>query len=69
MNHVPYANAIGSLIYAMVCTRPDLSHAVSMVSSHMHDLGRGSLRGSEMDSMVHQKYHKCWSGIQEEFYR
>jgi hypothetical protein len=26
MSHVPYASAIGSLMYAMVCTRPDIAH-------------------------------------------
>jgi len=41
MTHVPYANAVGSLMYAMVCTRPDLSQAVSMVSRYMHDPGQG----------------------------
>ena len=41
MTHVPYASAVGSLMYAMVCTRPDLSQAVSMVSRYMHDPGRG----------------------------
>ena len=30
MTHVPYASAVGSLIYAMVYTRLDLSHAVSI---------------------------------------
>ncbi|KAF5946046.1 hypothetical protein HYC85_016274 [Camellia sinensis] len=30
MAQVPYANAIGALMYTMVCTRPDISHAVSM---------------------------------------
>jgi hypothetical protein len=25
MSHVPYANVIGSLMYAMVCTRPDIA--------------------------------------------
>ena len=28
MSRVPYAHAIGSLICAMVCTRPDIAHAV-----------------------------------------
>ncbi|GFY82365.1 hypothetical protein Acr_02g0006050 [Actinidia rufa] len=32
MANVPYANAVGALMYAMVCTRPDISHAVSMVN-------------------------------------
>jgi len=25
MSHVPYASAVGSIMYAMVCTRPDIS--------------------------------------------
>ena len=29
MSHVPYSNAIGSLMYDMVCTRPDLAYVVS----------------------------------------
>jgi len=41
MTHVSYAIVIGSLMYAMVCTRSDLSQAVSMVSRYIHDLGRG----------------------------
>ncbi|XP_013632758.1 PREDICTED: uncharacterized protein LOC106338284 [Brassica oleracea var. oleracea] len=32
MAKVPYASAVGSLMYAMVCTRPDLSYAVGVVS-------------------------------------
>ncbi|RVW31007.1 Retrovirus-related Pol polyprotein from transposon TNT 1-94 [Vitis vinifera] len=30
MSKVPYASAVGCLMYAMVCTRPDLAHAVSV---------------------------------------
>ena len=41
MTQVLYANAVGSLMYAIVCTRPDLSQAVSMVSRYMHDPRRG----------------------------
>ena len=40
MANIPYANAVGSLMYAMVCTRPDISHAVSMVSRYMHAPGK-----------------------------
>ena len=29
---VPYASAIGSLMYAMVCARLDIAHAVGVVS-------------------------------------
>jgi len=41
MAKVPYANAVGSLMYAMVCTRPDISQDVSVVSRYMHDPGKG----------------------------
>ncbi|KAL6329285.1 hypothetical protein AAG906_015489 [Vitis piasezkii] len=30
MSKVPYASAVGCLMYAMVCTRPDLAHVVSV---------------------------------------
>ena len=32
MSCVPYASVVGSLMYAMVCTRPDLAQAISVVS-------------------------------------
>ncbi|KAL6330064.1 hypothetical protein AAG906_039982 [Vitis piasezkii] len=32
---VPYASAIGSLMYDMVCTRPDIAHAMRVVSRFM----------------------------------
>ena len=35
MYHVPYASAVGSLMYAMVCTRPDIAHALGVLSSFM----------------------------------
>ena len=41
ITHVPYVSAVGSLMYAMMCTRPDLSQTVSMVSRQMHDPSRG----------------------------
>ena len=41
ITHVSYASTVGSLMYAMVCTRPDLSQAVSMINRYMHDHDRG----------------------------
>ncbi|WJZ80584.1 hypothetical protein VitviT2T_000491 [Vitis vinifera] len=35
MSKVPYASAIGNLMYAMVCTRPNIAHAVGVVSRFM----------------------------------
>ena len=40
MSKVPYSNAVGSLMYAMVYTRPDISHAVGTVSRYMHNPGK-----------------------------
>ena len=40
MSKVPYASAIDSLIYAMVCTRPDITHAVGVVSRFMSRPGK-----------------------------
>jgi hypothetical protein len=39
MSKVPYANTVGCLMYAMVCTRPDLAHAVSVMSKYMANSG------------------------------
>jgi len=33
MTRVPYASAVGNLMYTMVCIRPDLSQAVMMLST------------------------------------
>ena len=35
MTLVPYASVVGSLMYAMVCTRHDIAHAVGVVSRYM----------------------------------
>ncbi|KAI4332243.1 hypothetical protein L6164_017167 [Bauhinia variegata] len=39
MSKVPYSNAVGSLMYAMVCTRPDISHAVGINDVGQHIVG------------------------------
>lgn len=40
MSRVPYASAVGSLMYAMVCTRPDIAHAVGVVSRFLSNPGK-----------------------------
>ena len=37
---VSYASAVGSLMYAMVCTRPYMAHAVESVSRYMANPGK-----------------------------
>jgi hypothetical protein len=40
MKKVPYASAVGSLMYAMVCTRPDIAHAIGVVSRFLSNPGK-----------------------------
>ena len=40
MSHVPYASAVGSLMYAMVCTRLDIAHVVGVLSRFMSKPGK-----------------------------
>ena len=61
MCKVPYASAIGSLMYAMICTRPDISHAVGVASRYMNNPGKehwmalkwilGYLRGTKNQAL------------------
>ncbi|KAH9769114.1 hypothetical protein KPL71_011873 [Citrus sinensis] len=39
MRRVPYTEAVGSLMYAMLCTRPDICFAVGMVSRYQSNPG------------------------------
>ncbi|KAK8931081.1 hypothetical protein KSP39_PZI016518 [Platanthera zijinensis] len=40
MQKVPYASAVGSLMYAMVCTRPDIAHDIGVVSRFLSNPGK-----------------------------
>lgn len=40
MLKIPYSNAVGSLMYSMTCTRPDLAFAMSVISRYMSDPGK-----------------------------
>ncbi|KAK8523044.1 hypothetical protein V6N12_073755 [Hibiscus sabdariffa] len=41
MSQIPYASTIGSIMYAMIGTRPDLSYALSMTSRYQANPGEG----------------------------
>ena len=38
MDGIPYSSVVGSLMYALVCTKLDLCHAVSVVSRYMENI-------------------------------
>ncbi|KAJ9566522.1 hypothetical protein OSB04_002488 [Centaurea solstitialis] len=39
LKSLPYASAIGSIIYAMLCTRPDVAYSVSVTSRYQQNPG------------------------------
>ena len=40
MSCVPYASAVGSLMYSMVCTRSNIAHALGVLSRFMSKPGK-----------------------------
>ena len=40
MKTIPYASSIGSLMYAQVCTRPDIAFIVNVLGRYLSNLGR-----------------------------
>ncbi|TXG49067.1 hypothetical protein EZV62_024942 [Acer yangbiense] len=41
MESIPYSNAVGSVMYAMISSRPDLAQAISILSRYMANPGKG----------------------------
>ena len=40
MSRVPDVSVVGSLMYAMVCTRLDIAHAVGILSTYISKKGK-----------------------------
>ena len=40
MKAVPYASIVGSLMYVMLCTRPDIYYSIGIVSRYQSNLRR-----------------------------
>ena len=41
MRQIPYASTVDSLMYAMLCTRPDICYAIGIVSHYQSNPGMG----------------------------
>ena len=39
MSKVPYASVVGSLMYVMMCTHPDICYAIGLVNCYQLDSG------------------------------
>jgi hypothetical protein len=59
MRNCPYVSAIGSLMYAMLCTRPDICYAVSVVSRYQsnHDLEHWTTVKHILKYLIRTKYY------------
>ena len=44
VSSIPYSSTIGSIMYAMLCTRPDVIYALGIVSRFQADLGEDYLK-------------------------
>ena len=40
MDRIPYASVVGSIMYAMICTRPDVAYSLGVVSRYQSDPGK-----------------------------
>ena len=40
MRGIPYTNVVGSIMYVMVCSQPNIAQAISMVSRYMANSGK-----------------------------
>ena len=47
MGRIPYASAIGSIMYAMICTRPDVSYALSICSRFQANPGEAHWKAAK----------------------
>ncbi|CAH9139773.1 unnamed protein product [Cuscuta epithymum] len=70
MKNVPYSNAIGSVMYLMVSTRPDIAYAVSCLSRYMSNPGmphwnalKWLLRYLKYSVDVGLTFSKCSEGV------
>ncbi|PHT83042.1 hypothetical protein T459_11485 [Capsicum annuum] len=65
MSRVPYSSTVGSLMYAMMCTRPDICYAVGLVSRYKSNPGRDHWK-AEKKIFRYLKgtadYSLCYSG-------
>ena len=39
MQEIPYVSVVGSLMYAQVCTRPDIAYIVGVLGKYLSNLG------------------------------
>ncbi|XP_071928176.1 secreted RxLR effector protein 161-like [Coffea arabica] len=68
MDRIPYASAMGSLMYAMMCTRPDICYAVGIASRYRSNPGSAHWRAVKRMLRYLRGYTDAdWSGDLDEW--
>eukprot|EP00253_Pinus_taeda_P029576 PITA_29576 len=65
MSYIPYASVVSSLMYVMVCIRPDIAHAVRVLSRFMSKPGKEhwtTVKWVFMYLCGTIDYHLCYQG-------
>ena len=59
MNKFPYASTVGSLMYAMVCTKLDIAHSVRVVSRFLSNLGKQHWEAVKWILGIYVAHQRC----------
>ena len=51
MNEIPYASTVGSIMYAMLCTKPDVAYALGIASRFQTDLRKDHWKADDSKSI------------------
>ena len=67
MENIMYASAVGSLMYAKVCTRPNNAYAVGMLGRYQNNLGLYHWKAAhtKKSDVVPSRYERLHAYIQK----
>ncbi|XP_042752466.1 secreted RxLR effector protein 161-like [Lactuca sativa] len=69
MKRISYASTVGSIRYAMTCTRPDVAYAISITSSYQANLGEkhwAAVKNILTDLRRTKDMFMVYGGVEEE---
>jgi hypothetical protein len=64
MKNISYASTVDSLLYAQVCTRPDIAMAIGMLGRYLSNPGLGTLESCKESHVVFARNQGLQFGIQ-----